>query len=316
MSGLALLADIGGTNARFATCRAGERPGEAVLRTGADFPNLDDAVADALIETGAVEEAVLAVAGPVQHGVADLSNSPWRADAEALCRRFGWRRCRLVNDFEANAMALPLLRSGEYEAIGGGRIQTDRPKVVLGPGTGLGVAGLVPADGRWTAVPGEGGHVGLAAGDDGEAALIAVLRHRLGRVSQEDVLSGPGLVNLYFAMIELAGPDAAAGRAVAGPADVTQLALDDPNSPAGRAVTVFSRLLGAYAGDLALIYGAHGGVYLTGGVLPALGALFDRRAFRDRFQAKGRFADYLATIPTLLVTAAQPGLLGLSTLLR
>jgi len=320
VSGTALLGDIGGTNARFALCRPGERPAEAVLRTGADFPALEDAIADVLSETGAVvEEVVLAVAGPVEQGVAELSNSPWRADAEALRRRFGWRHCRLLNDFAANALALPLLEPGEVEAIGGGQVAAGRPKVVLGPGTGLGVAGLVPAeDGRWIAVPGEGGHSSLAGEDEYEDALISVLRRELGHVSHESVICGPGLLNLYRAVVEVAGPEAAAWtrQYAHNPADVTRFALQEPGGPAGQAIAVFSRLLGAYAGDLALIYGAHGGVYLTGGVLPALGTLFDRQGFRRRFEAKGRFENYLRAIPTLQVTAAQPGLLGLSSLLR
>lgn len=319
MSDAALLGDIGGTNARFAICRRGERPKDVLLRRAADFPALDDAIADVLAELGTVvNEAVLAVAGPVENGVADFSNSPWRADADGLRLRFGWTRCRLVNDFAANALALPLLGAGDLEAIGGGQIRADAPKVVLGPGTGLGVAGLVPAGDGWVAVPGEGGHTGLAAGDDYEAKLLAVLRRDADHVSREDVLSGPGLLTLYRAVLEVAGPAVASWTRQYPhvPADVTRIALEEPGGPAGQAITVFSRLLGAYAGDLALIYGAHGGVYLTGGVLPALGALFDRQAFRQRFEAKGRFADYVAAIPTHLVTLPQPGLLGLTSLIR
>lgn len=318
MSGAALLGDIGGTNARFSVCRPGRKPGETVLRRAADFPALEDAIADALAEIGQpATQAALAVAGPVSSGVVDFSNSPWQADADALCRRFGWRSCRLVNDFAANALALPLLTAGDLEAIGGGNIRGGAPKVVLGPGTGLGVAGLVPSGSGWIAVPGEGGHAGLAAGDAYETELLAVLRRDRGHVSCEDLLSGPGLLTLYRAVVEVAGPAVSSWtrQYPHAPADVSRIAAEEPGGPAGQAIEVFSRLLGGYAGDLALIYGAQGGVYVTGGVIPALGALFDRQAFRRRFEAKGRFADYVAAIPTHLVTAAQPGLLGLTTLI-
>lgn len=320
MSGTALLGDIGGTNARFAVCRPGGRPGETLLRRAADFPALEDAIADVLAEAGsAVDQAVLAVAGPVDNGMAQFSNSPWRADADALARRFGWTACRLVNDFAANALALPLLGAGELEPIGGGHIRATAPKVALGPGTGLGVAGLVPSDNGWIAVPGEGGHAGLAAGDDYEAELLAILRReRGGHVACEDALCGPGLMALYRAVVEVAGPAVTAWtrQYPHTPAEVGRIASEEPGGPAGQAITVFSRMLGAYAGDLALIYGAHGGVYLTGGVLPALGVLFDRQAFRQRFEAKGDFSAYVAAIPSFLVTAPQPGLLGLTTLIE
>lgn len=317
MSGPALLADIGGTNARFALCLPGERPGEAVLRTGADFPRLEDAVADVLaVLDGDVREAVFAVAGPVDGSVAQLSNSPWRADAEALARRFGWRRCRLINDFAANALSLPLLGAADVEAIGGGRILDDRPKVVLGPGTGLGVAGLVPSAEGWLPVPGEGGHATLAADDDFQARLISALREEVGHVSRESVLCGPGLLRLHGAIVAVMGEAAGGDRVHLGsPEEITRAAREQPGGSASQAIAVFSRMLGAYAGDLALIFGAAGGVYLAGGVLPALGELFDRAAFRRRFEAKGPFSDYQKAIATLMITAQQPGLLGLSALL-
>ena len=316
MSGPALLADIGGTNARFALCLPGERPGEAVLRTGADFPRLEDAVADVLaVLDGDVREAVFAVAGPVDGSVAQLSNSPWRADAEALARRFGWRRCRLINDFAANALSLPLLGAADVEAIGGGRILDDRPKVVLGPGTGLGVAGLVPSAEGWLPVPGEGGHATLAADDDFQARLISALREEVGHVSRESVLCGPGWLHgaIVAVMGEAAGGDRVHPRS---PEEITRAAREQPGGSASQAIAVFNRMLGAYAGDLALIFGAAGGVYLAGGVLAALGELFDRAAFRRRFEAKGPFSDYQKEIATLMITAQQPGLLGLSALLR
>ncbi|MDP6344374.1 MAG: glucokinase, partial [Alphaproteobacteria bacterium] len=219
--------------------------------------------------------------------------------------------------FEAIANALPHLPESSLEQIGGGAPAPSGTKVVLGPGTGIGVAGLVLTGDGWRAVGGEGGHVSVAVEDDFESDLLAFLRRQLGHVSYESLVSGPGLVRLAHAIADMTDIPFAdwSGEQVSTPADVTRLATAEPGGPAGQAVAVFARLLGGFAGDLALILGALGGVYVAGGVVSHLGGQFDRAGFRQRFEAKGRFADYLAAIPAYLITEENPGLLGLSTML-
>ncbi|HZD26787.1 MAG TPA: glucokinase [Alphaproteobacteria bacterium] len=326
MSAPCLIADVGGTNARFALCEPGRPPGPAVSLYTADFPGLAEAIDEAQRVLGArAGAAALAVAGPVAGDRVSLTNHDWTFSTRTIAARFGFAPLIVVNDFAALAWALPGLAGDALEPLGGGTPRAGAAKVALGPGTGLGVAALVPvpephrgpAGDGWAAVAGEGGHATLAAGDDFEAALIASLRRRLGHVSCEAVLSGPGLVRLHTAVVEVAGAAEAVAdpEAPSGPEDVSRLAAEEPGGPAGQAVAVFCRLLGGYAGDLALTFGARGGVYLAGGILPALGELFDHDGFRRRFEDKGRFAGYMATVPAFVIRAPQPALDGLSALL-
>ena len=195
----------------------------------------------------------------------------------------------------------------EVRAVGRGTAVAGAPIGLLGPGTGLGVSGLLPApDGRFVTLSGEGGHVTLAATDDREAAVLALLRGRFGHVSAERVLSGGGLVNLYDALARL---DGVAPRELQ-PADVTRAAVDGSDPHGAQAVRLFARVLGNVAGNLALTLGARGGIYIGGGIVPRLGAAFDDESFRQGFEHKGRFAGYLAAIPTWVITAATPALVG------
>ena len=191
--------------------------------------------------------------------------------------------------------------------VGGGAAVAGTPRAVLGPGTGLGVAGLVPGGaGRLCIVAGEGGHVTLAAGTPREAAVLAQLQQRFGHASAERALSGPGLVNLYDAIGVL---DARPTRTLQ-PDEVVTGALLGADPACREALQLFGALLGSEAGNLALTLGARGGVYLGGGIVPRLGTAFDALPFRERFEAKGRFRSYLERIPTFVITAPTPALQG------
>jgi glucokinase len=310
-----LVADIGGTNGRFALSwpdRAPEPPGEF---TCADYPELGAAI-EAFLERRAPElaprQAALAVAGPVTGDVVQITNHPWRFSSQELRRQLGLERLVVINDFSALALALPQLLDEELRPIGGGAPVPGAPKAVLGPGTGLGVAGLVPTPDGWLPLAGEGGHVDFAPGDEREVEILRRLKRRWGHVSAERLLSGPGLVSLYLTLAELEAGVAGAVLEAPTPEAVVEAARAGEDRVAGAALCTFCAVLGAVAGDLALTLGALGGVYLAGGIVPRLGAAFDERGFRRRFEAKGRFAYYLARIPVYVVMASHPTLLGLA----
>ncbi|HEX5078996.1 MAG TPA: glucokinase [Geminicoccaceae bacterium] len=303
-----LLADIGGTNARFALSGRNGRPSaEKTLRT-ADYRGPVEAVR-AYLGDREVDEAVFAMALPVSADWVQLTNSPWAFSIEQTRQALGLARLTVINDFSAQALAVPALTAKERLQIGDGEPVEGAAIGVIGPGTGLGVGGLLRIGHRWHPVASEGGHVSLAPRDEVDAAVWARLRERFGHVSNERVLSGPGLVNLATAIAAIAGEE---------------LRIDDPKEVSRRAeagcrfcraaLDRFSGLLGAAAGDLALTLCAQGGVYIGGGLVKRLGSLFDAGGFRASFVAKGRFEDYLRAVPTYLVTRRDPGLLGAAVL--
>ena len=302
-----LIADIGGTNARFALVDNDGLPAEARTLPVAGYPGLVEA-AQAYLAGRRVEEAVVAVATPVEGDAVSFTNAPWSFSVREAQARLDLVRFAVINDFVAQALAVAHLRPGEREQIGGGEPLAGRPVGVFGPGTGLGVSMLVEIAGRHAAFPTEGGHVSLAPRTPRERALLDRLEARFGHVSNERVLSGPGLLNTARALAELDGRPLEADT----PEGVTRGALDGTCPACGEAVALFSALLGAAAGDLALCYGARGGVFLAGGLCLSLGALFDRRAFRARFEDKGRMRSYLAPIPAYLVSRQDTGLLGVA----
>ncbi|MFD1539542.1 glucokinase [Nonomuraea guangzhouensis] len=298
-----LVADIGGTNARFGLVTSpGARPSHVAVLAGAEYDTLPEAVAAYLAEhAGGVRPgaACLAVAGPVEGDRYTLTNSAWSGSASDL----GLPYAVLLNDFEALAVSLPHLEPGDLASLGGPE-PAHGVKAVLGPGTGLGVAGLVPADGGWTPVPGEGGHVTVPVFDDREREIVRALRAGgLDHVVAEHVLSGPGLVRLHRALAEVNGvnpPSLSVSDIVAR--------LDD--SLCAETVEVFCGMLGSFAGNVALTLGARGGVYLGGGVLPRIVERVRTSDFRARFADNPDMAGYLSAIATTLIVAPQPALTG------
>ena len=305
-----LVGDIGGTHARWAWLpRAGAPLQQVQVQPCARSASLLASAREYLAahRLGQPRAAAIGIATPVTGDEVRMTNHPWHFSISELQRALGVERCLVINDFTALALSLPVLGADEVRAVGRGTAVAGAPIGLLGPGTGLGVSGLLPApDGRFVTLSGEGGHVTLAATDDREAAVLALLRGRFGHVSAERVLSGGGLVNLYDALARL---DGVAPRELQ-PADVTRAAVDGSDPHGAQAVRLFARVLGNVDGNLALTLGARGGIYIGGGIVPRLGAAFDDESFRQGFEHKGRFAGYLAAIPTWVITAATPALVG------
>ncbi len=308
-----LVADIGGTHLRAALCGPGVALHALATLSCADYATPHAALADYLATCGARPVAAcLAVAGAVTGDVFRFTNSGWQFSQAQLCAELGLAQLLVQNDFEALALALPELAPGDLQPIGGGSARAHCPMLVLGPGTGLGVATLVPHGSTWLALAGEGGHAGFAPQDDLEIALAAVLRRATPRVTNETILSGNGLAALYAALALLDGKQAASLDA----AQVSARALDGSDARAVRALDVFCAVLGAVAGDLALITGARGGVYIGGGIAPRLLPFLQGSRFRARFEAKAAQEAYVAAIPTRVIVRAAPALLGACAALR
>lgn len=306
-----LVGDIGGTNIRLAVITAaGEAPAQIRSFACSSFPGLDAAILHYLATEHLALPPVAAfgIATPLAGDAVRMTNHAWAFSIEALRLALGLERLVFINDFTALALALPRLGGTDLEQIGGGTPQPNAPLALLGAGTGLGVSGLIPCGAGWQPLAGEGGHVSLAAGNAREAAIIAVLAARFGHVSAERALSGPGIAALHDAIRQLEGAPPCqldsreiSARALAGSCPYCSEALD-----------VFCALLGSVAADLALTLGARGGVYVGGGIVPALGGFFERSGFRARFEAKGRFSAYLAAIPTYVIRAPYAALSGAS----
>ncbi|GIL40503.1 glucokinase [Roseiterribacter gracilis] len=309
----ALLGDIGATNARFALLQDGELVDPRILPC-ADYPTLQAAI-EAYLGGRKAESAALAIAAPITGRRVAFTNLPWQFDTDELAAQFGFAPCLVLNDFAAAALAIPRLQPADLHQIGGTLpVPDDAPRAILGPGSGLGVASLVPLpNGHYLPLPGEGGHATLAATDAREAAVIAELSRRFGgHVSVERVLSGPGLVNLYAALSAIEHETAHDAESLRlAPAEISERARAG-DVRAQEAVQLLSGWLGTVAGNLALTVGARGGVYVGGGVVSQLGTLFDEARFRARFEAKGRMKTYLAPIPIFLVSNRLSAFLGLA----
>jgi glucokinase len=304
-----LVGDIGGTNARFATLPGPAGGLEQVLTLPcADFPGPAEAIAHYLARTGQARPrwCAFGIANPVEGDTVRMTNHHWAFSIQALQGALGLERLLVLNDFTALALALPALSGADLAQVGGGSPAPRRAIGLLGAGTGLGISGLVPCGDDYTPIEGEGGHVTLAAANAHEAALIAWLATRFPHVSAERVLSGPGLVALYEAHAAVAGKPAEVLTA----ADISARGLAGTCPLCLATLTTFCAMLGTVAADLALVLGARGGIYIGGGIVPRLGDFFARSSFRARFEQKGRFGDYLARIPTYVIQAPYPALLG------
>jgi glucokinase len=306
-----LLADIGGTNARFAW----QTHRDAALTDVASYPCAQNESLEAAIRHYLTEHhkacppsCAIGIANPILGDLVQMTNHHWSFSISQLQRNLGLTQLKVINDFSALALSLPTLEASDLHAIGHGVPVTGATMAVLGPGTGLGVSGLLPSSaGKLVAVTGEGGHVTLAPDNDFEAAVIACLTRRFGHASAERALSGPGLVNLYEATCELAKRPAQPLSA----ADIIERARSGEDAQCSSTAELFCAFLGSVAGNLALTLGARGGVYVGGGIVPRMLDQIERSTFRERFVAKGRFRDYLNAIPTYVIDAqVSPALAG------
>lgn len=306
-SGTALLADIGGTNTRFALLDQDGRIGAPDVFPTAAHETLEAAIQHWMDRTGQTPDALaLAVAGPVTGDAVALTNHPWRFSASGLAARFSFAPVCVMNDVAAIARALPDLPESAFRPLKPGTANPAAARLVVAPGTGLGVAALMSTGSGLHVASSEGGHVTLAARDAAEAALLEKLRPDGGHLSAEDVLAAPGLARLYRAL---------SGRE-ATPEEVTAAALGCSDLQAKAAASAHSAMLGGIAGDLAMSFDARGGVVIAGDLPGRMGPAFDRNAFIRRFTDKGPFTAYLEAIPVNLLDAAYPAFTGLAAALR
>ena len=309
-----LIADIGATTTRCALLDDKGQELAPEIFENEDFTGVPGVLSVYLDHRRASDRptrAALAIAAPIVGDEVEMVNIDWRFSQRELKEKLAFKRLQVVNDFAAIAWALPLLTPADVVRIGGGESVPRMTLASLGPGSGLGVSALVPAADSWALMTGEGGHVSMPAATREEQDVIALLRDRFdGHCSAERVLSGPGLVNLYVALAELADR----GRPTVTPEDVTNLAKQS-EPLARKTLAMFFAMLGTVASNLAVTTGARGGVYIAGGIVPRLVTQLGKSEFRARFEAKGRYRQYLAAIPTHVVTAPLPAFRGFKYLL-
>jgi glucokinase len=306
-----LIGDIGGTNARFAVIMdAGSEAGEPQIVQTANFPTIDDAIRSTVIDRLSVQprSAVIAVAGPVNGDAIPLTNCPWVVRPNGMFASVGLHDIVILNDFEAQALAVVALDDEYLEQIGGGAPEPNAGRVVLGPGTGLGVAGLIHSGGKWIPVPGEGGHMDIGPRTPRDYQIFPHIETIEGRVSGEQILCGRGLVNTYRAV---ARADGKTSRFTT-PAEVTKAALDKTDATAEEALALFVTCLGRTAGDLALVFKSRGGVFLTGGIAQKIVPALKAGNFRATFEDKAPHSEWMATIPAYVITHPLAALSGLA----
>jgi glucokinase len=310
-----LIGDIGGTNARFALLAHDAAAFDRIpnLETG-DYKTMDDAIAAAIAERPGArpKTAMLAIAGPIAGDRIRLTNSDWTVEPKRLIERFGMTDVMLFNDFEALSLSLPGLKAADLDPIDGGGATATGARVVVGPGTGLGAGALVQAGGIWVPIPGEGGHVDLGPVSQRDFAIWPHLEHTFGRMSAETLLCGSGLVRLYKGIGAADGTEAP----LHDPADITSHGLAGSDTVAAEALQLFATYLGRFAGDLALVFAALGGVYLAGGISAKIAPALKSGAFRAGFEAKDPHRHLVERMATAIIVKPDPALAGIADFAR
>ena len=305
-----LVGDIGGTNARFALLltKDSEPVSFETVHT-ASFANIDIAIRDAILPVASVEPrtAILAIAGPISGDEIELTNCPWVVRPHVMMDMLGLTDIIVLNDFEAQALAVASLGKEHLTQIGGGAAIDGAPRVVLGPGTGLGVAGLIKIADRWYPIPGEGGHMDVGPRSERDYEIFPHIETIGGRVSGEQILCGRGLVNVYRAVCAVEN----VATTVTEPAQVTAAAFAGNDRQATEAVNFFANILGRYAGDLALVFMARGGVYLSGGIAQKIVSVLAEGGLRAEFENKAPHNEFMAETPIFVVTHPLAAVAGL-----
>jgi glucokinase len=310
-----LIGDIGGTNTRFALIAERDAPPDIFHpATTAAFPDIETAIEESVLAhtSRRPRSAIIDIAGPITGDAVPLTNAHWVLRPTDILRRIGMRDIILLNDFEALALALTALGKADLELIGGEPRTAAGAKVVLGPGTGLGVGALVEASGLFVPVPGEGGHVALGPSEPDEFPLWANIEPEHGRISAEALLCGRGLVRLYRAVAATEGAEPVHDK----PPEITGAALAGSDPIAERTLVLYCRLLGRLAGDMALIFMARGGVYVGGGIAPRILPFLLRGEFRRAFEAKAPHEAVMKAIPSWVITHRNPAMPGLAAFAR
>ncbi|MFA7669742.1 MAG: glucokinase [Burkholderiaceae bacterium] len=304
-----IVGDIGGTHIRFALCRNVHDLNRIWVKRTTDYPNLEEPLREYLSQEGmpSIKTAVIGIANPVAGDQIRMTNANWSFSVESTRNNLGLDQLVLLNDFSALALAVPHLPSDELELIGSGKPLRGTPIGLLGPGTGLGVSGLIPtSEGKWIALASEGGHTSFSPCDDTETWLWEEARKVYGHVSIERFLSGAGLQFIHRCLTRQAGLP----QETLAPADISKRALEQACPHSMRTLDIFCAILGTAAANLALTLGARGGIFLGGGIIPKLGDYFARSPFHARFHDKGRFGEYLEAIPVHVIRSPYPGLVG------
>jgi glucokinase len=310
-----LIADIGGTNTRFALIETIDAPVERIpdART-AEHGSLEDAIAATVYTRTKLRprSAILALAGPIAGERIHLTNANWIVEPGKIVGQSGLQEMILLNDFEAISLSLPGLTAEDVAPVGGGRSRETATRAIVGPGTGLGVGALVRGREAWIPVPGEGGHIDMGPVSDRDFVIWPHLEHAHGRISAEALLSGAGLLRLYRGICASDGvrPD------LPLPRDVTDAGLDGANPQAAEALTLFATYLGRMAGDLALVFMARGGVFLAGGIPARIAPVIQSGAFRAAFLDKAPHGALLDTISTAIIVKQDPALAGIAAYAR
>lgn len=309
-----LVADIGGTNARFGLIddQSGVRAFSQKTLSNDDFASAADLL-DAYLTNlpEKPEAACLAIAGPVDNGRVQMTNRGWAFDCSDLSRQLGVKVFAL-NDFAAMANCAPYLTEADTFTVRSGQAQDDQPLAILGPGTGFGCAALIPSASGWLTLPSEGGHAAIGCETDLERQVVSILAAQGDHISVEWLLCGAGMERLHSALAQVNGGDAVTYSA----ADITHAAIHQTDKLAEQTVTVFCEWLASVAGDKALTYGARGGVFLAGGILPRWKGLIEKTRFAERFASKGVMSDYLASVPVRVIDTENPALIGAAAWLK
>ncbi|MFD2166721.1 glucokinase [Thalassotalea euphylliae] len=303
-----LVADIGGTNMRVSLAHDDGSTSELSLYQGGDYDGVEHVLKHYIEEKGLQEKKInvcLAIACPVENDLVVMTNLPWKFSKQALKTSLNLEKLLVINDYTAIAHAIPQLSDSQKIKVGTGEAILGKPISICGPGTGLGVANLINDNGKWISLSGEGGHVDFAPIDKQEIDIFTFLLTKYSHVSYEQLLSGLGLEQIYQA---LASKNGSSENLAAK--EITAKALDEECELCQETLAQFCRILGSFAGNLALTLGSFGGVYIAGGIVPRFIEYFQKSGFRQRFEEKGRLSGFNQNIPTYLITEAQPGVLG------
>ncbi len=310
-----VIGDIGGTNARFRIlidAHAEPKSFPNLLTT--EYDTVEEAIQQGVLDKISMypRSIILAAAGPIEDNGLELTNCNWSIRPERMMRELSFDNVVLLNDFEAQALAATSYRDEDIVNIGSGVAEEHANRVVFGPGTGLGVAGLVHARNTWIPLPGEGGHVDFGPRSTRDIEIWSVLEKVEGRISAEQVISGRGIMNIYQALSKIAGTP---GK-LSSSEEVTAAALLGSDAAAKETIELFCCYLGRIAGDLALTFLARGGVYIAGGICRQIAKILAESGFRDEFENKYPHRELLQSVPTFLVMHESAALTGLAAFAR
>lgn len=315
LQGLALVGDVGGTNARLSLVNLADGTlSNTKVYSSVENESLEKVIVKFREETGAkFDSACIAIATPISGDHIKMTNNKWEFSISQMKQNLGLKELEFINDFTAMSMSTTAISEKEMTKIGGDSIDENAPKAIYGAGTGLGVGYLIKINNKWVPLSSEGGHVDLAATNKRQDEILAVLRTKFEHVSGERLLSGQGLVNVYQAIAQLNGHEVKDVE----PCDVTAGAFaENPCPDCRETLEVFCSLMGSFGGNLAISLLTKGGVYIAGGIVPRFIDFFKNSDFREQFNSKGRFKDALSKIPVYVISNGDAGLLGAGAYLR